>query len=221
MRRAGMIACTVMATLAVAVCVLPGTSEARRWTPREYAYQYTVEITCGTNPDSFARVVPGDYTMVVNVMNLGNDARVRARAVLSYPTSTRSDWLRSEFRSGQARQLSCGSLRDGLLEFADPIDDAAFLQGFLIITSKQPLNVIARYTASGQGEVSSEVVAAEGKRMFVPADLLRGGVEICHVPPGNPGNEHTITIDQSAVPAHLAHGDYKGECDSDTVYDED
>jgi hypothetical protein len=37
-------------------------------------------------------------------------------------------------------------------------------------------------------------------------------VTICHVPPGNPSNAHTITISQSAIPAHLAHGDRLGSC---------
>ncbi len=32
-------------------------------------------------------------------------------------------------------------------------------------------------------------------------------VAICHVPPGNPGNAHTIYVSPSAVPAHKAHGD--------------
>jgi hypothetical protein len=33
-------------------------------------------------------------------------------------------------------------------------------------------------------------------------------VEICHIPPGNPGNAHFITVGESAVPAHVAnHGD--------------
>jgi hypothetical protein len=39
-----------------------------------------------------------------------------------------------------------------------------------------------------------------------------GKVVICHVPPGNPDNAHTIIIGAPAVPAHLAHGDYEGEC---------
>jgi len=37
---------------------------------------------------------------------------------------------------------------------------------------------------------------------------------ICHIPPGNPSNAHTIVIGESAVPAHLAHGDSLGECGS-------
>jgi hypothetical protein len=37
-------------------------------------------------------------------------------------------------------------------------------------------------------------------------------VPICHIPPGNPGNRHTIYVGESAVPAHIAHGDYRGPC---------
>jgi hypothetical protein len=39
-------------------------------------------------------------------------------------------------------------------------------------------------------------------------------VKVCHVPPGNPGNRHTIHISESAVDTHLKrHDDYLGECD--------
>lgn len=37
-------------------------------------------------------------------------------------------------------------------------------------------------------------------------------VKLCHVPPGNPANAHTICISPSAVQAHLNHGDYLGDC---------
>jgi hypothetical protein len=41
----------------------------------------------------------------------------------------------------------------------------------------------------------------------------RGGqITVCHVPPGNPGARHTITIGESAWPAHRQHGDYLGAC---------
>jgi hypothetical protein len=39
-------------------------------------------------------------------------------------------------------------------------------------------------------------------------------VTLCHRPPGNPNNAHTITVGASAVQAHLAHGDTLGPCDA-------
>ncbi len=42
-----------------------------------------------------------------------------------------------------------------------------------------------------------------------------GGVAICHTPPGNPGNAHTILVSENAAPAHLAHGDSLGFCAGD------
>jgi hypothetical protein len=46
-------------------------------------------------------------------------------------------------------------------------------------------------------------------------DTTKGGVAkvyVCHIPPGNPANAHTIHIGAPGVPAHLAHGDYLGKC---------
>ena len=40
---------------------------------------------------------------------------------------------------------------------------------------------------------------------------------ICHVPPGNPGNAHTISVGKSAWNAHQKHGDYEGQCDGREV----
>jgi len=37
-------------------------------------------------------------------------------------------------------------------------------------------------------------------------------VNVCHVPPGDPENFHTIKINESALAAHLAHGDVAGAC---------
>ena len=40
-------------------------------------------------------------------------------------------------------------------------------------------------------------------------------VLVCHIPPGNPSNAHTICISENGVPAHLAHGCHLGPCDMD------
>ena len=38
-------------------------------------------------------------------------------------------------------------------------------------------------------------------------------IDICHVPPGNPDDAHTVSISVNALRSHLAHGDYIGECE--------
>jgi len=40
-----------------------------------------------------------------------------------------------------------------------------------------------------------------------------GGVVICHIPPGNSSLSQTITVNSSALNAHLSHGDTLGACD--------
>jgi hypothetical protein len=47
------------------------------------------------------------------------------------------------------------------------------------------------------------------------ASAARAGgakVQVCHIPPGNPANFHTITISENALQAHLDHGDLAGAC---------
>ncbi|CAM4519644.1 MULTISPECIES: hypothetical protein [Myxococcus] len=44
-------------------------------------------------------------------------------------------------------------------------------------------------------------------------DATPGKVTICHIPPGNPANAHTISVSTSAWPAHERHGDTLGPCE--------
>ncbi len=46
-------------------------------------------------------------------------------------------------------------------------------------------------------------------------------VTICHIPPGNPENAHSITISINALPAHLAHGDSEGACSTECTLQTD
>ncbi|MBI4705619.1 MAG: hypothetical protein HY744_31385 [Deltaproteobacteria bacterium] len=64
---------------------------------------------------------------------------------------------------------------------------------------------------------------ADCSRSSSPDELVSGGpprsplgnddkITICHHPPGDPDNPQTIQVSQSALDAHLAHGDTLGPC---------
>ena len=48
-----------------------------------------------------------------------------------------------------------------------------------------------------------------------------GKVVLCHIPPGNPANAHTISVGHKAVRAHLRHGDVCGPCEASGCFDDD
>lgn len=48
------------------------------------------------------------------------------------------------------------------------------------------------------------------------APAANGKIQICHVPPGNPANAHTITVSPAAWAGHSHHpGDHLGACEGD------
>jgi hypothetical protein len=51
---------------------------------------------------------------------------------------------------------------------------------------------------------------APDARACDPADTKK--TTVCHIPPGNPANAHTICVGNAAVPAHIDHGDFVGTC---------
>ncbi|WP_375760325.1 hypothetical protein [Corallococcus exercitus] len=64
------------------------------------------------------------------------------------------------------------------------------------------------------GGAAGEVPLADGGT--APGD---GRITLCHIPPGNPANAHTITVGAPAGAAHLRHGDRLGACDGETPTD--
>ncbi|ATB45155.1 hypothetical protein [Corallococcus macrosporus] len=72
--------------------------------------------------------------------------------------------------------------------------------------------------SGGLGGKGSEGVPAWGDEPTYPGDgeTSPDKVTICHIPPGNPANAHSITVSVSAWPAHERHGDTLGPCDGGT-----
>lgn len=84
-----------------------------------------------------------------------------------------------------------------------------------------PLGMSACTTSSSTTDTSSAVTLQAltdagctlddpDPRACDPADANK--TTVCHIPPGNPANAHTICVGNAAVPAHLDHGDVLGTC---------
>jgi len=49
---------------------------------------------------------------------------------------------------------------------------------------------------------------------YIPGTMAQAPkVDVCHIPPGNPDNVHTISISENAVAVHMDHGDSLGRCE--------
>jgi len=63
------------------------------------------------------------------------------------------------------------------------------------------------------GRNASFLCVGVGVMLMASAAVARQDkLEICHVPPDDPSNAHTIIVAASALAAHLAHGDSLGGC---------
>lgn len=68
--------------------------------------------------------------------------------------------------------------------------------------------------ACGEAPVNEPVGVSESA-------LSQNKTTLCHIPPGNPANAHTISVGNSAVKAHLAHGDSLDACGGMSCIGED
>jgi hypothetical protein len=75
-----------------------------------------------------------------------------------------------------------------------------------------PRNIAEVCGCNGETYDNECAASAAGSSLASSDACPEPKVTICHVPPGNPGNRHTITVGESAVSAHLRHGDSVGPC---------
>jgi len=65
------------------------------------------------------------------------------------------------------------------------------------------------------GETRTLLLAVLSICIFLPCAVAAGTkIDVCHVPPGNPDNYHTISINDNALSAHVAHGDLLDSCNA-------
>lgn len=96
------------------------------------------------------------------------------------------------------------------------IDDGAGAGGTDILRFAVPVCICGGGPINTDGDVSYWGAPEEWGHAGCTDDYpleANGKVDVCHFPPGNPDNPQDLSVSEPAVKAHLAHGDYIGDCD--------
>ncbi len=99
--------------------------------------------------------------------------------------------------------------RDAAFDESYPIEDDISTSGLSEVSFAQ---LTGKPSATGSltlGLGGSSIVLVLGNDGSVAST---DRFTICHYPPGNPQNAHTLSISESAWPAHQKHGDTLGSC---------
>jgi hypothetical protein len=120
----------------------------------EFSFQYAAKFLCTANIPGTAQttssVVPGSYQTAVNVHNPHAET-VRFRMKIALGDTFISKFVPGRIRPDAMTRVSCNRI---LREFFGGPDDLDFIhgaEGFLVIESTHSLDVVAVYTAAGQG----------------------------------------------------------------------
>jgi hypothetical protein len=91
-----------------------------------------------------------------------------------------------------------------------------------IVTSSAVLAALCSMLMGGcgagtQGDEGASPTLRDGELNENAAVDMEGKITICHVPPGNPANAHTLVVGASAWNGHRHHkGDHLGACEGES-----
>ena len=120
-------------------------------TRNPYGFQYAVKFICTANIPATSQTtdafVPGNYQTAVNIHNPQN-ILVKFRKKIASPIGI-SKYFDDSLKPDAVERITCAELRGFDLHLIHGFE------GFLVIESTHSLDVVAVYTASGDGKVST------------------------------------------------------------------
>jgi hypothetical protein len=123
-------------------------AKAKSTTRSAYSFQYAVKFICTSNIPGTSQTtdafVPGNYQTAVNIHNPQN-ILVKIRKKIASPIGI-SKFFDGSLKPDAVERVTCSQLRDFDLHLIHGFE------GFLVIESTHSLDVVAVYTACGQGQ---------------------------------------------------------------------
>lgn len=169
------------------------------------------DLLADASDEAFMVLSASDLSVAVDADPAGQPAPISRYARITFGLARHGqDACESEHRVGPFEL----TFEDGAVTVAE--ESLALGAGARSVVRSGRFEMCTEVWADFDGSISVGNVSFEFGR-------LRGGEErvtLCHVPPGNPDNAHTITVGASAVDAHMAHGDYLGPCEDDGTDDD-
>jgi hypothetical protein len=191
----------------------------------------TIELLDTAHPTSFVFFGPvvsinpwnvrGVSLTVDGNTNIQNDIAVGEMVKVTGRILEDGTWLATEIKHtglhlGQGCFLATGIVQSVNGDQILLVDGQTLVRtGDLVVTGDLKAGSMVRYQfcVDEQGQSRLMSITAISQMEGLP----QAKAVICHYPPGNPGNRHTIEVGQPAVPAHLAHGDTLGPCPSENI----
>ncbi len=144
-------------------------------------YQYAAKVVCSLFlPQQDVTLARGTYRTIVNIHNPSNKpVTIAAKVALSTPFGedpgpfSVAPFKKAVLQPDGATELSCFNIANFFCPIGGVCIDFAFLEGFVVIKSPEPLDVVGVYTARPtDGDVSTiDVETVEGR-------LLEEAVEV-------------------------------------------
>lgn len=160
-------------------------------------------------------MVMGIFSILIGMASLVLFSGQTVWATLDTQTQLQEN-LRNTMERVSKELKESGADGNGVMRLT--IGDGTGVNNSDVITFSIPVCVCSNIAVDANGDVSSwgAPLTWGGLSCIADANTIipgsNGKVDICHLPPGNPGNPQDLNVAPSAVSAHLAHGDWVGTC---------
>ena len=178
-------------------------------------YDYTFDWSNGATTEDVSGLAAGTYTVTVSE---SNGTSTTLSFTLTEPTLLTVNAGANQTVYFGYPDSACADLSatagGGVAPYTYAWSTGETTQG-INVCPESTMTYSVTITDANGCEVTDEVqvCSIDVRSRDKKGKVKNGKVDVCHIPKGNPGNAHTISISVNAVATHLSkHGDQLGAC---------